>query len=137
MALSLPDQLSQLSAARQIVLSDPSLYPQIVSGILPIIGANARYELRRWGAEFLAETFGSPAISAKLKEQMAISALQTLKELLEIPGGEDTDVLKGVVQASASVYGLIFKYMYVRAPTLCSVGRHSRPSVETSSHRCS
>ena len=113
MALSIPDQLSQLNAARQIVLSDPTLYPQIVSGILPIIGANARYELRRWGAEFLAETFASPVISLKSKEQMAISALQTLKELLEVPGPDDTDVLKGVIQGSASIYGLIFKYMYV------------------------
>ena len=127
MALSLPDQLSQLNAARQIVLSDPSLYPQIVSGILPIIGANARYELRRWGAEFLAETFGSPAISAKMKEQMAITALQSLNELLEIPGGEDTDVLKGVIQASASVYGLIFKYMYVQPLTPCPVVRRRLP----------
>ena len=115
MALSIPDQLSQLSAARQIVLSDPTLYPQIVSGILPIIGASARLELRIWGAEFLAETFASPAIAANVKEQMGISALQTLKELLELPG-EDTSVLQGVVQASASIYGLVFKYMYVGTP---------------------
>ena len=110
MALSLPDQLSQLSAARQIVLSDPVLYPQIVSRIVPIVGANAPLELRRWGAEFLAETFASPVIAANVKEQMGISALQTLKELLEAPG-EDTIVMKGVIQASASVYGLVFKYM--------------------------
>ncbi|KAL9127207.1 MAG: hypothetical protein Q9217_003863 [Psora testacea] len=110
MALSLPDQLSQLSAARQIVLSDPKLYPQIVSGILPIVGATAHLELQQWGAEFLAETFASPVIAPNLKEQMAISALQTLKELLDMPK-EDTSVVKGVVQASASVYGLVFKYI--------------------------
>ncbi|KAL9100605.1 MAG: hypothetical protein Q9163_004042 [Psora crenata] len=110
MALSIPDQLTQLSAARQIVLADPKLYPQIVSGILRIVGANAHLELRRWGAEFLAETFGSPVIASSEKEQMGISALQTLKDLLELPG-EDTDVVKGVVQASASIYALVFKYI--------------------------
>ena len=123
MDLSLPNQLSQLDAARQIVLSDSTLYPQIVSGILPIVGANAHYELRRWGAEFLAETFACPVISLKSKEEMAIRALQTLKELLEIPGGDDTDVLKGVIQASASIYGLIFKYMCVYHPTQIHIGR--------------
>ena len=112
MAIPLPKQLSQLAEARQIVLSDPALYPTIVTGILPIVGANARLELREWGAEFLAETFASPVITVNVKEQMGISALQTLRELLEVPE-EDTSVLKGVVQASASIYGLIFKYMYV------------------------
>ena len=112
MAVSVTDQITQLNAARQIVLGDAKLYPQIVEGILPIIGANARLELRRWGAEFLAETFASPSIPSPTKEAMAVRVLQILKDLLEMPG-EDVEVVKSVVQAAASVYGLVFRYMYV------------------------
>lgn len=112
MALSLPDQLNQLEAARKIVLGDAGLYPQIVSGILPIVGANARPELRRWGAEFLAETFASPAFTSALKENSAVGILGTLKDLLEIPG-EDAGVVKNVVQTAASIYTYVFRYMYV------------------------
>ena len=103
-------EIVQLNAARQIVLRDATLYPQIVEGILPIIGANARLELRRWGAEFLAETFAAPAVPSQTKESMAVLVLQTLKDLLEVPG-EDVEVVKAVVQAAASIYGLIFRYM--------------------------
>lgn len=112
MALSVADQLSKLEAARQFVLADSALYPQIVQGILPIVGANARLELRRWGAEFLAETFASATIPLQQKESLSIVVLQTLKELLDVPD-EDTGVIKSVVQAAASIYGLVFRYMYV------------------------
>lgn len=112
MALSVKDQLTQLEAARQLVLADAVLYPQIVQGILPIIGANARLELRRWGADFLAETFASPTIPLQQKQTLGLVVLQTLRDLLEIPG-EDAGVVKSVVQTAASIYGLVFRYMYV------------------------
>lgn len=112
MALSVADQLTQLEAARQLVLADAVLYPQIVQGILPIVGANARVELRRWGAEFLAETFASPALAWQQKQRLSVVVLQTLKDLLDIPG-EEGSVVKSVVQAAASIYGLVFRYMYV------------------------
>lgn len=112
MAVALQGQLTQLESARQIVLKDPGLYPQIVSGILPIVGANARLELRRWGAEFLSETFSSPVFPPRQKEDSAVGVLGTLKDLLEIPG-EDAAVVKSVVQTAASIYGLVFHYMYV------------------------
>ncbi|KAL8952083.1 MAG: hypothetical protein Q9222_001994 [Ikaeria aurantiellina] len=110
MALSASDQLIQLDAARQLVLADAGLYPQIVQGILPIVGANARLELRRWGADFLAETFASPLLAVQEKERLSIVILQTLKELLELPS-EDDSVVKSVVQTAASIYGLVFRYI--------------------------
>lgn len=122
MALSVPDQLAQLEAARQIVLADAGLYPQIVQGILPIVGANARLELRRWGAEFLAETFASPTFALYQKENSAVGVLQILKDLLEKPG-EDAAVVKSVVQTAASIYSLVFRYMYVLFLSR-TVGRH-------------
>lgn len=115
MVLSVTEQITQLDSARGLVLADPVLYPQIVNGILPIVGASARLELRRWGADFLAETFASPVLASPQKEGLALDVLQMLKDLLEIPG-EDTGVLKSVIQAAASIYGLVFRYMYVQIP---------------------
>ena len=112
MAHALPEQLAQLEKARQIVLGDAALYPQVVIGILPIVGANARLELRRWGAKFLAETFGSPVFASTPKESSAVGVLGILKDLLEIPG-EDAGVVKDVVQTAASIYDLVFRYMCV------------------------
>ncbi|KAI4180960.1 MAG: hypothetical protein LQ348_005114 [Seirophora lacunosa] len=108
MALSVSDQLTQLDAARQLVLADSALYPQIVQGILPIVGANARLELRRWGADFLAETFASPVLALQEKERLSIGVLQTLRELLEQPT-QDENVVKSVIQAAASIYGLVLR----------------------------
>ena len=104
------EQLTRLEAARKLVLSDPTCYSPIVEGILPIIGANARLELRRWGADFLAEAFASPVLAVNQKQSLALVVLDTLKAMLEIPG-EDPAVLKSVVQASASIYPLVFRHM--------------------------
>ena len=105
-------QLNQLEAARHLVLADSALYSQIVPGILPIAGAHAHLEFRRWGAEFLAETFASPLLGLQQKESLSISVLQTLKDLLELPG-QDNSVVKSVIQATTSIYPLVFRYMYV------------------------
>lgn len=106
------DQVAQLNAARKLVLGDAALYPQIVNGILPIVGANARLELRRWGADFLAETFGSPMLATPQKQQLAPMVLQFIQDILALPE-TDTSVLSSLVQASASLYPLIFRHMYV------------------------
>ncbi|PGH09617.1 hypothetical protein AJ79_05673 [Helicocarpus griseus UAMH5409] len=105
---SLVEQMSQLDTARNVVLGDAALYPQIVQGILPIIGAKARLELRRWGAEFLSETFASPALAQQPKQKMSAQVIQTLWELLENPD-EDASVVRGVIQTAASIYALVFR----------------------------
>ncbi|KAL8799970.1 MAG: hypothetical protein Q9182_005507 [Xanthomendoza sp. 2 TL-2023] len=110
MALSVTEQLTQLDAARQLVLADSGLYPQIVQGILPIVGANARLELRRWGADFLAESFASPLLVSQEKERLSIVILQTLRELLG-NASEDNNVVKSVIQAAASIYALVLRYI--------------------------
>ncbi|KAI4200586.1 MAG: hypothetical protein LQ350_003833 [Teloschistes chrysophthalmus] len=110
MAVPVQNQLSQLDAARQLVLADAGLYPQIVQGILPIVGANAHLELRRWGADFLAETFSSPQLAPQEKERFSILVLQILRELLELPA-EDDGVVKSVIQTAASIYGSVIRYI--------------------------
>ncbi|KAJ5744037.1 hypothetical protein N7533_008907 [Penicillium manginii] len=103
-------QLNQLNAARNLVLGDAALYPQIVNGILPIVGANSRVELRRWGAEFMAETFSSPVLSVSLKEQLAPNVLQTIQDTLALPE-TDIAVLQALVQTAASLYPLVFRHI--------------------------
>lgn len=104
------DQVAQLNAARSLVLGDSAFYPQIVNGILPIVGASTRLELRRWGANFLAETFASPMLAVGQKEQLAPNVLQTIREILELPE-TDTAVLQSLVQTSASLYPLVFRHV--------------------------
>lgn len=113
----LVEQMSQLDAARNLVLGDAAFYPQIVSGIIPIIGPSSRLELRRWGAEFLAETFASPAFAEEPKQKLSTEVLHVIQELLDIPGG-DVAVIRSTIQAAASMYGLVFRHVYVAIPPI-------------------
>ena len=107
---SVEQQLRQLGDARKLVLGDASYYPQIITGILPIIGPNALLELRRWGADFIAETFASPNLAADKKEAMCLEVLETMQGWIGNPR-EDAAVVKNTVQAAASVYPLVFRWM--------------------------
>ncbi|KAL4883664.1 hypothetical protein BJY04DRAFT_184082 [Aspergillus karnatakaensis] len=103
-------QLAQLNNARNLVLGDAAFYPQIVNGVLPIIGAHARVELRRWGTEFLAETFASPTFATAQKEKLATEVLQTVRNILELPENDQL-VLKNIAQTAASLYPLVFRHI--------------------------
>ncbi|KAI9846489.1 MAG: hypothetical protein M1837_003909 [Sclerophora amabilis] len=107
---SVPDQLKHLDEARKLVLGDSAYYPQIVQGILPIIGAHSPVELRRWGADFLAETFASPTLATQQKEALGMVVLDTLRAILDAQD-QDQGVLKSVVQASASIYPLVYRHI--------------------------
>ena len=109
--------LAQLNAARNLVLSDSALYPQIANGILPIVGPNSRVELRRWGLDFLAETFANPMLAAAQKEQLARNVLAQVHGILVQPE-TDIAVLQSLVQLSSSLYPLVFRHMYVALPWL-------------------
>ncbi|KAJ5088204.1 Protein of unknown function DUF3453 [Penicillium angulare] len=106
----LANQVVQLNSARKLVLGDAAFYPQIISGILPIVGAHARLELRRWGADFLAETFSSPMLATAQKEQLAQNVLQSIQETLQLPE-TDSAVLQSLVQTVASLYPLVFRHI--------------------------
>jgi symplekin len=108
--LSIDEQIKQLDDARRLVLSDPSYYPRIIQGILPIINPEAIVELKRWVAQFLAEGFSSPQLPAQQKEALALIVLDTLKALLENVQ-EDVVVLQSIVQTAASIYPLVLKWM--------------------------
>jgi symplekin len=110
--LSLSDQLARLEKARSLALTDAAYYPQIVQGILPIVTQNDAVEIKRWGADFLAETFASPQLLAPAKVELAISVVPAVKDSLE---ARDAAVLKSAVQCCASLYPLLFKYRYVQS----------------------
>ncbi|KAF1992055.1 hypothetical protein K402DRAFT_388627 [Aulographum hederae CBS 113979] len=103
------ETLKQLKSARLIVLTDPNAYLQILPGILPMVGAGAALDLRRWGSDFIAEAFASPAVPFDIKQKLVTSVLPVLKGYFETPD-EDTGVIKTAVQTAASVYQFAFRY---------------------------
>lgn len=108
--LSLPDQIRQLNDARKLVLEDVKYYPNVVRGLLPIIGPTAPVELRRWGADFLAEAFATPALPNSEKETMQPYVLATLESLAQ-NDNEDPYVLRSVIQTAASIYPLALRWI--------------------------
>lgn len=111
--------LPQLEAARRLVLGDAHFYSQIVPGILPIVGTTAAVEVRRWGAEFLAETFATPVLADAQKEEISLDVVAFIRGILECPA-EDVVVVKSAIQAVASFYTLLFRAMYVSESTSLS-----------------
>lgn len=111
---STADTLKSLNSARDILLRDHTLYPQVVPGIIQVIAPNAHLLQRRWGADFLAETFASQVVTREEKQQMSLVILDTLKGYLgrkEMMGeDEDTNVVKSAVQCVASLYEFVFRH---------------------------
>ncbi|KAI1470368.1 uncharacterized protein F4812DRAFT_417279 [Daldinia caldariorum] len=108
--LSVQDQIRQLEGARKLVLGNANYYTQVIQATLPIIGPSAQVEFRRWGAEFLAEAFATPAIAPGQKETLSLVVLETLKLLVE-DANQDVIVLRGVIQAAASIYPLALRWI--------------------------
>ncbi|KAK5126963.1 hypothetical protein LTR85_008321 [Meristemomyces frigidus] len=113
------DIVHQLNQARRIVLTDPKIYPQVVPGVLNVIGANAHIDLRRWGSDFLAETFASPVLGADEKQKLCLGVLDTLRSYLnrkeEVGEDEDPNVVKSAVQCAASIYPFVFRHTVFNA----------------------
>ncbi|KAK4100634.1 hypothetical protein N658DRAFT_427072 [Parathielavia hyrcaniae] len=108
--LALAEQLEQLNAARKVVLQDSTYYDRIVKGVLPIIGPRALLPLRRWGAEFLAESLATPVLTMREKENITVAVLDTLRGLLD-GAAEDAIVLKASVAAAASAYPVALRWI--------------------------
>lgn len=113
------EMLPQLEAARKLALNDAQVYSQVVPGILPLIGPSSAVEVRRWGADFLAECFATPSFPSAQKELLVADVLPALRGFLENPA-EDVAVLRSVVQTAASLYPLVFKRVYVLLCVLLS-----------------
>lgn len=110
--LSVSDHIRQLNDARKLVLGDVKLYQSVVRGILPIIAPTSHLELRRWTADFLADTFATPVLPAKEKESMQPFVLDTVQSILENPD-EDPQILRSMIQTAASIYPIALRWMLV------------------------
>ncbi|KXH48666.1 mRNA cleavage and polyadenylation specificity factor complex subunit [Colletotrichum simmondsii] len=108
--VSVSDQIRQLNDARKLVLGDVKYYPTVVKSILPIVGPTAGVELRRWGADFLAEAFATPALPGSEKETMQLFVLDTLQTMVETPN-EDAHVLRSAIQTAASIYPYALRWI--------------------------
>lgn len=108
------EQLAQLNQVRNHVLADAVHYPDIISGIVPLIGTGNHLETQRWGAEFMAEAFASPMVSGPTKEKMALTALPVIRDWLA--DQPDEAVIKSATQTAASVYPYVFRHVYVLRP---------------------
>ncbi|KAK4193524.1 mRNA cleavage and polyadenylation specificity factor complex subunit pta1 [Podospora australis] len=108
--LSVKEQLQQLQLARKLTLENKEYYDRIVKGVLPVIGPSGPLELRRWGAEFLAESLATPVLNMREKENMTLAVLETLSSLLESEQN-DTIVLKATIAAAASAYPIVFRWI--------------------------
>lgn len=120
---SVSTQLKQLNEARKAVLSDPSYYSSIMGGILPLAAPNSPPELRRWATDFIAEAFATPMLPGKDKEVMSFQVMTVLRGQLENPK-EDPYVLKSAIQASASIYPYVMRWMYVLLLQTCLLTYH-------------
>lgn len=109
-AVSVADQIKQLDGARKLVLENVSYYGDVVRGTLPLIGPNSAVEIRRWGADFLAEAFATPAVPNADKETMQPYVLVTLEALLD-DKNQDPYVLRSVIQTAASIYPLALRWI--------------------------
>lgn len=109
-AVPIEEQLKQLNAARKLALENSAYYDRIVKGVLPVIGPTSSIELKRWGAEFLAESLATPVLSMRDKESLTLSVLDTLKSLLESEQ-DDAIVLKASIAAAASAYPVVLRWM--------------------------
>ncbi|CAK7273024.1 hypothetical protein SEPCBS57363_005444 [Sporothrix epigloea] len=107
---SIQEQIRQLDDARKLVLANVGHYPMIVQGILPIINPSSLHELRRWGADFLAEAFAAPAMPSREKESLSLLVLESIKGMLENVN-EDPFVLRSIIQAASSIYPLIMRWI--------------------------
>ncbi|KAI1141921.1 hypothetical protein F5Y05DRAFT_369141 [Hypoxylon sp. FL0543] len=108
--LSVQDQIRQLEGARKLVLGNANYYTQVIQATLPIIGPSSQVEFRRWGADFLAEAFATPAIAPGQKETLSLVVLETLKLLVE-DVNQDVLVLRSIIQAAASIYPLALRWI--------------------------
>lgn len=101
--------IEQLNSARALALGDGRYYPTIMPGVVPIISKQDQpLEVQRWGADFLAEAFGSPTWPLEAKETMAPLSLGGIKQFLD--NATDTSVIKSAVQAAASIYPVMYKH---------------------------
>jgi len=108
---SAADHVKQLNDARKQVLANPKLYSSVVKGVVPLLAATTQHlSIRRWTAEFVAETFSTPALPTREKDVLAPFVLDTIQTIVENQA-EDVMVLRSMIQTAASLYPIALRWM--------------------------
>lgn len=103
------EQLAELNRFREYALRDANHYPNIIAYVVRCAGPASSLELRKWGADFLAEAFASPTLSPDRKQLLALKLLTTFKAYLD-DSNQDAGVLRSVVQVLTNVYPYVFRH---------------------------
>lgn len=104
--------LKQLEGARLTALQSPEVYNQFIPGFTSLVQQNPDRDIRRWGADFVAEAFSQPLMPSAQKEELVNSVVPFLRHLLEAQP-IDVPIVRSVIQAAASIYPLVFRRVYV------------------------
>lgn len=105
----LKEQVVELSRYREYALRDANQYPNIIAFVVSRAGPASAPELRKWGADFLAEAFASPMLPPDRKQFLALKLLTTFKAYLD-DSNQDAGVLRSAVQVLTNVYPFIFRH---------------------------
>lgn len=104
--------LKQLEGARLTALNNPSVYDHFIPGFTTLVQQNPDRDIRRWGADFVAEAFSQPLMPSAQKEELVGSVVPFLRHLLEAQP-VDVPIVRSAIQAAASIYPLVFRRVYV------------------------
>lgn len=102
--------LKQLAHARTAALQDASLLRQVMGPIIGLATECPDRPLRRWTARFIAEAAAAARLPADETERLDLALLPVVRYFLE-DGAFDPVVWKASVQAAASLYPVVFRYM--------------------------
>ena len=106
-------RLAQLNQAKALVQADPSYFPQIVLGVLPVL-LDPELELRKWVSDFLLTAFSSLQMPAEEKQNLALQLVGKLAQAMLSEAS--SAVQKCYIQVATLLYPLIFSHVYVVIP---------------------
>lgn len=101
--LSIEEQIAQLNQAKALAVQDESFYPQIVSGLLPLV-KSPDVALKRWVSYFFIDAFTSFSLERDKKKSLAINCID---EVLTLLNDDDYVIQKNAISIAANVYGLV------------------------------
>jgi symplekin len=101
--------LKQLAHARAAALEDASLLPQVMGPIVGLATECRDLPLQRWTARFIAESAAAERLAPGDLEKLDLALLPAIRYFLD--GRADAVVWKASIQAAASLYPVVFRYM--------------------------
>lgn len=105
--------LASLETVRRACLENPGQYVTVVPAVVPVLQGQQDVEIRRWGADFVAEAFANPIIPGNDKQSMVVPTVVSLLRAMLENHHEDIVVVKSAIQACASIYPYVFRKLYV------------------------